>query len=90
MKIDWRIINTTIWLLVLLILVSTAIYVTETAKEVNEMIYDNPNIDWYYNCGAEFISAHYNCPTPFQNITGKYCNDTIVCESSYRINEVGK
>ena len=44
------------------------------------------NVNWLYNCPS-YMRAFYDCPNnlKFQNMTGYYCNKTIICENKYEI-----
>ena len=48
-------------------------------------------VEWIYKC-PDYVSAHFNCPNNLQleNITGKYCNGTLVCENNYKISNYTK
>lgn len=84
MKIDLRLINTILFALTLVALIFITIYVMDVAKEVNHRIYPD-NIEFYYDCSGQFITQYYNCDQPFQNLTGKYCGEELLCENSYKI-----
>lgn len=94
MKIDIKInTNTAIAFSLLLVsLITFSIILVGNASEYyeyNKHMSDNEksSIDFYYNCDSSFNSVMYNCPEKlqFKNITGYYCNETKICENSYKI-----
>ena len=48
-------------------------------------------LSWLYSC-PDYVSNYYNCPEnlKFMNITGKYCNSTLVCENKYIVSNITK
>jgi len=48
---------------------------------------NNPNIVWHYDCQTRFLSSYYNCPRnlSFQNITGLYCDNVLLCKNDYMV-----
>lgn len=43
----------------------------------------NPNIIFNYDCRSTFNNAYYSCKIPYENLTGYYCNGTLICENNY-------
>ena len=43
-------------------------------------------VSWIYMC-PDYVSNYYKCPEQqkFMNLSGKYCNNTLVCENKYII-----
>jgi hypothetical protein len=81
----------TIWVICLTLLVAF-FYVLDNADNYyayEKYISDNlkGNIDFYYSCDSTFYTAFYNCSPNLQlkNLTGYYCNGTIICQNSYKI-----
>jgi len=83
----------------LMILCISSIYLIKTIIDIKIMelgvegykaMMDEKNsdyiIEWFYQCPS-YVSAHYNCDNElkYQNISGKYCNGTLVCENEYII-----
>jgi len=79
--------NLILFTIMLIAFIGCIIYIGEKAEKVNKIIYENPNIDFYYYCPDHFVSAYYNCEKGFtyENLTGKYCNGTLVCENEYKL-----
>ena len=46
------------------------------------------NIDWIFNCDSAWQSSWYNCGMPLRNLSGYYCNNTMICQNNYKIKEV--
>ena len=94
MKLDIRFnLFSAIWISVvcitlLLIVILLAAH-ADNYYEYNKYISNNmkKNIEFYYNCDSGFYSTMYNCPTSlkYKNLTGYYCNQTKICENSYKI-----
>lgn len=73
-------------------IILSLIFLVNYAKdyyEYNKYVLDNKesNVDFYYNCDDYFNSAMYSCPTNLQlkNLTGHYCNQTKICENSFKL-----
>lgn len=43
------------------------------------------NIIWKYNCENYWSSKFYNCENNFKNITGFYCNGTLICQNEFEV-----
>ena len=79
--------NLIFFVIILLACVWCIIYVTEKAEDINKLAHENPNVDFYYYCPDHFISAYYNCGDglTYENLTGEYCNGTLICENEYKL-----
>lgn len=42
------------------------------------------NVIWTYKCNP-YDSGFYNCYGKFMNLTGQYCNGTLVCQNIYEV-----
>lgn len=56
---------------------------------------ENSNVVMDFACLSypnDMGSGFYDCPDnlKFSNITGVYCNGTLLCQNSYRVNEGNK
>ncbi len=58
----------------------------ELNLQLNNLLQEN--VIWLYTCDG-YHQAFYNCPNElkFVNITGRYCNHTIVCKNEYIIKQ---
>jgi hypothetical protein len=78
----------------LLIALNYALKNASSYYEYQKYISDNTkdNIDFYYSCDDGWSSVMYNCDSNLQkkNLTGYYCNNTLICENSYKIIGNGK
>lgn len=46
----------------------------------------NTNVKWVFKCEG-YIAPYYNCRNDlkFENITGQYCNSTLVCGNKFEM-----
>ena len=79
--------------LMVFVFVSSFARIGEMVNDTNKLKYElqrelNSNVEWLFRCD-DYVSAFYNCPNElkFINMSGKYCNNTIVCETKYIIKE---
>lgn len=48
------------------------------------------NVKFYYSCDTAnfgYQAGFYNCANQYKNLTGYYCNGTLICENEYIILE---
>lgn len=74
-------------IILIFVFLGATVFIMDKAENINRMRYENPNIDFYYLCPDYFISQYYNCDKglTYENLTGQYCEGTLVCENSYKI-----
>jgi len=92
LEINTNIYFTIWWFIIgisLIIIVIIAFNHVQDYYNYQKYISDNQkqSMDWYYSCDSVFSSALYNCPINLQlkNLTGYYCNQTMICQNSYKI-----
>lgn len=73
----------------LLLLLSIGILLKNATNYYNYQKYiienTKDNVEWYYNCDSIFQSWFYNCPSQLRNLTGYYCNNTLICQNDFKI-----
>jgi len=79
-----------IWLFILLFGLFLVMNLSlNKVRDINKELYgvnqDQENIIFYENCQG-YVEAFYNCRGErFQNLSGKYCDNVLVCQTSYKI-----
>jgi hypothetical protein len=92
MKIEFNIWVVIWWAVFWISCITIFIIAVNNAQEYyayQKYISDNQKavVDFYYSCDSNFYSAMYNCASNLQlkNLTGYYCNGTMICQNSYKL-----
>jgi hypothetical protein len=82
----WTVIALLILAIFLIMFARLSLKITEYNNEFTykmEQLKDI-NIKWIYKCD-KFETNFYNCPNQFVNLTGQYCNQTLICKNIYEV-----